>query len=69
MRKPAFAYFYDLCILISFSLLTITVRGYQISIAYCLFSFKLVSDRWAKPICGHHLGRRVGNNSANVRRL
>ena len=44
MRKPAFAYFYGLCILLSFSLLTITVRGgggmgYQISIAYCLFSF------------------------------
>ena len=43
MRKPDFAYFYGLCILISFSLLTITVRGYQISIAYCLFSFSLSS--------------------------
>ena len=42
MRKPAFAYFYGLCILISFSLLTITVRGYQISISYCLFFIYLV---------------------------
>ena len=39
-----FAYFYGLCVLISFSLLTTAVRGggdglgYQISIAFCLFS-------------------------------
>ena len=30
-------HFYGLCILTPFSVLTITVRGYQISIAYCLF--------------------------------
>ena len=47
MRKPAFAYFYGLCILILFSLLTLLCGGYQISIAYCLFSFKLFS--LAKP--------------------
>ena len=47
MRKPAFCIFCGLCILTSFSLLTVNVRGggggggegYQISIAYCLFSF------------------------------
>ena len=37
MRKPAFCIFCGLCILTSFSLLTVNVRGYQISIAYCLF--------------------------------
>ena len=42
MRKPAFAYFYGLCILISFSLLTLLCGGYQISIAYCLFSVLLL---------------------------
>ena len=30
---------FDLCILASFSLVAITVRGFQISIAYCLFLF------------------------------
>ena len=40
MRKPAFCIFCGLCILTSFSFLTDNVRrGYQISIAYCLFSF------------------------------
>ena len=38
MRKPIFFIFCGLCILASFSLLTVNVRGYQISIAYCLFS-------------------------------
>ena len=37
MRKPAFAYFYGLCILISFSLLTITVQG--VSNKHCLLPF------------------------------
>ena len=37
MRKSAFAYFYGLCILISFSLLTITVRG--LSNKHCLLPF------------------------------
>ena len=31
--------FDGLCFLSSFTLLTITVRGYQINTAYCLFSF------------------------------
>ena len=37
MRKPFFAYFYGLCVLISFSLLTITVRG--VSNKHCLLPF------------------------------
>ena len=40
---PAFCIFCGLCILTLFSLLTVNMRGgYQISIAYCLFSLKLV---------------------------
>ena len=44
MRKSAFCIFCGLCILTSFSLLTVNVRGgggYQISNAYCLFPFFL----------------------------
>ena len=37
MRKPAFAYFYGLCILMSFSLLNITVR--RVSNKHCLLPF------------------------------
>ena len=41
MRKPAFAYFYGLCILILFSLMTITVRG--VSNKQCLLPFSFFS--------------------------
>ena len=37
MRKPAFCIFYGLCILVSFSLLTITARG--VSNKHCLLPF------------------------------
>ena len=43
MRKPAFCIFYDLCILISFSLLTITVWG--VSNKHCLLPFFILAGK------------------------
>ena len=44
MRKPDFGIILWPRILTSFPLLTITVRGYQISIAYCLFYFSCLPN-------------------------
>ena len=45
MRNLLLAYIYGLFILTPSFLLTITVRGYQISIAYCLLIIGTVSFR------------------------
>ena len=48
MTKPAFLHiFCGLLIFTSFSILTITLRGYQISIAYCLF---FIQSRVTGPV-------------------
>ena len=55
MRKPAFAYFYGLYILISFSLLTITVRG--VSNKHCLLPFFIYPNMLYEP--SHNLRKPV----------
>ena len=63
MRKPAFAYFYGLCILISFSLLTLLCGGYQISIAYCIFSFSDDVRRVSLSYMSCHMDKVVTSRS------